>query len=201
MEHIIFPKNHHIEEACSDDEFKPNLQNVCIRGKHAYATDGYVMVAVPIDRSIIDDGEPIDGDLLIPRKRFSLLRKLRTGKRIEFKAAMGTIVDKEIHVDDITLRVGDGEGFPGWPSSDKDVGEEFVSIAVNAKLLSKVLRACGEKCVVLYINKADANKMVHIVGEKGAFAGVMPLRIQYMKFPSLQDCISSIKSDEEKNHG
>ncbi len=164
-------KKYRIEKICSTDTSRVSMQNIHVTGRHAYATNGKVLAAVPIQSEKDDTPGWLTVDGL------KLARKVTSKDADHIKIILN---GQQILSDATTLsRPETVESFPKVGRLLlQTLRHRTMRIGLNANYLRELALALGSEEIILEVGRPDSAIAVRPVQESNKAVGViMPIRL------------------------
>jgi DNA polymerase III sliding clamp (beta) subunit (PCNA family) len=163
-------KRFKLEKCVSTDPSRVRMQNVHVTRRHAFATNGHILAAVPVE-SQKDDSE---GWLTVDALK--LARKVTPKDSDHISIILN---GQQILSDGTTLaRPETVESFPRVGHLLlQTLRHRTLRIGVNADYLKNLALALGSEEIILEIGKPDTAIAVRPVHDNGAVGVIMPIRL------------------------
>lgn len=162
-------KKYKLEKSVSKDPTRENLQNIHVTKHHAFATDGRILAAVPVQT----DGDDTIGWLTPDALKIGRKRSEGDTVNIELngtqKLADGTML----------LRPTDHRFPTIMPILMRAHRNRQMRVGLNVRYLKDLSDAMGADEIVLEIGKSDEAILVRPAAKSNSAVGlIMPIRIQ-----------------------
>lgn len=184
MKNTTYPK---FELAVSKDILRPNLHNIYVDGDtgHLVATNGYLLVCMPINRMPYSIPSTAYGNYITPDGWKAIWHSNTVN--VKFDTGLFTVVDSKGTSRIFPLVGIAGQKFPNWKSILVDFDRipksvEFASIGINAKYLAIMQDCLMSNSLTLFPTKETQSMGFYALGDNeqsSVLALVMPVLHNY----------------------
>lgn len=163
-------KKFRIEKAVSTDANRECLQNIWTSRRHAFATDGKILAAIPVT------SQRDDAPGWLTPEALKLARRAFKGT----DSIVITLNGRMVLPGGVTLPRPEGQRFPRvYQLFRRALADKRSRIALNASQLKDLADALGNEEIVLEFGENDKAVLVRPINESSAAVGlIMPIKLK-----------------------